>query len=392
MPRPMAGQSGDAMDAEDRYQRRVGSISLHGFKSIRALDTFTLRPLNILIGANGSGKSNFIGFFRLLAALARQDLKRTIAMSGGADRVLFLGRDTTHSIRAWMSFGDYMYATYLLPTDDDGLLVGSDAFLERRNDSWSEHQGTVTVAERESRLKPRYESAEARSFKDPYDQQLRVVYRSLRSWIVYHFHDTSDGAAVKRRCDLVDGEVLREEGDNLAAFLHALKHRSPAHYLRIVDTVRLVAPFFDSFHVDPLPDNPQQTQLRWLQRGSDRIFDAGQLSDGTLRFICLAAALLQPEPPATILLDEPELGLHPYALQLLGGMLASTSQQTQIIVSTQSAALLNDVEPEDVIVVERGEDEGSTFHRLRREDLAEWLEEYTLGELWQKNVFGGRPR
>ncbi len=389
---PMAGQSGDAMDAEDRYQRRVGSISLHGFKSIRALDTFALRPLNILIGANGSGKSNFIGFFRLLAALARQDLKRTIATSGGADRVLFLGRDTTGMISAWMSFGDYMYAVHLQPTQDDGLVVGGDAFLERRNDIWSEHQGTVTMAERESRLKPRYESAEARSFKDPYDKQLRVVYRSLRSWIVYHFHDTSDGAAVKRRCDLVDGEVLREEGDNLAAFLHALKHRSPAHYLRIVDTVRLVAPFFDSFHVDPLPDNPQQTQLRWLQRGSDRIFDAGQLSDGTLRFICLAAALLQPEPPATILLDEPELGLHPYALQLLGGMLASTSQQAQIIVSTQSAALLNDVEPEDVIVVERGDDEGSTFHRLRREDLAEWLEEYTLGELWQKNVFGGRPR
>lgn len=380
------------MATEDTFQRRVASITLQGFKSIRALESFELRPLNILIGANGAGKSNFIGFFRLLAALARQDLKRTIAASGGADRVLFLGRDTTEAIQATMSFGEYVYATRLLPTDDDGLIVDSDTFTEQREAEVGNIIGVVSVAERESRLKPHYEAAEARSFKNSYDARLRVVYRSLRSWIVYHFHDTSDGAAVKRRCDLVDGEVLREEGDNLAAFLYALKHRNPAHYLRIVETVRLVAPFFDSFRVEPLPDNPRQTQLRWLQRGSDRIFDAGQLSDGTLRFICLAAALLQPDPPATILLDEPELGLHPYALQLLGGMLASTSQQTQIIVSTQSAALLNDVEPEDVIVVERGADEGSTFRRLRREDLAVWLEEYSLGELWQKNVLGGRPQ
>lgn len=305
--------------------------------------------------------------------------------------MLFLGRDRTAAIRAEMVIGEHLYVTHLSPTADDGLLVDVDGFVHRPG-AGDDRSGTVTMVARESQLKPRYEAAAARRFRDPYDKHLRIVYRSLRSWIVYHFHDTGEGAPVKRRCELVDGEVLREEGDNLAAFLYALKHRNPAHYARVVDTVRLVAPFFDTFHIDPLPDNSNQTQLRWVQRGSDRIFHAGQLSDGTLRFICLSAALLQPDPPATILLDEPELGLHPFALQLLGGMLLSTSHRAQLIVSTQSAALLNQVEPEDVIVVERGEDDASTFHRLRREDLAVWLAEYTLGELWQQNVLGGRPR
>lgn len=375
---------------EERFQRPVLAVSIEGFKSIKALPNFELRKLNLLIGANGSGKSNFIGFFRLLSALAREDLKRTVARAGGAEQVLFLGRAQTDNIFAVVFFGGYMYVLSLEPTNDDGVAV-RDMLRADISNSSLEYQ-VLADGERESRLKASYEGAEARRFQGEHDEHLRTVYRSLRSWIVYHFHDTGEGAPVKRRCDLVDGEVLREEGENLAAFLYTLQHRSPGHYKRIIDTVRLVAPFFDRFHVEPLADNPQQTQLRWYQRGSDRIFHAGQLSDGTLRFICLAAALLQPDPPATILLDEPELGLHPYALQLLGGMLTSTSHHAQIIVSTQSASLLNDVEPEDVIVVERGEDEGSTFRRLRREDLAVWLEEYTLGELWQKNVLGGRPK
>jgi len=374
---------------EDSFRRPVETVEIRGYKSIRELDQFDLRRLNLLVGANGAGKSNFIGFFRLLAALAREELKRTIALAGGAERVLFLGRERVDAIRATVTFGDRGYQISLVPTQESGLLVELDGFLLAQELGPS---GTVTRYERESQLKRRFEAAEARSFHDPYDKHLNIVYRSLRSWVVYHFHDTSDGAPVKTRGDVVDGEVLREEGDNLAAFLYAMQHRSPAHYKKIVDTVRLVAPFFDRFHLEPLADNPNQTQLRWYQRGSDRIFHAGQLSDGTLRFICLATVLLQPDPPATILLDEPELGLHPYALQLLGGMLVSTSHRTQLIVSTQSAALLNDVEPEDVIVVERGEDEASTFRRLKRNDLAVWLAEYTLGELWQKNVLGGRPR
>jgi predicted ATPase len=154
--------------------------------------------------------------------------------------------------------------------------------------------------------------------------------------------------------------------------------------------VRLAAPFFDDFKLRPVPTNPDLIQLEWRQKDSDYPFRANQLSDGTLRFICLATALLQPERPATMLFDEPELGLHPYALTLLGALFKQAGRTAQVIISTQSALLLNEFEPEDVIVVERRQGE-STFRRLAPAALSEWLQEYSLGELWQKNVLGGRP-
>lgn len=152
--------------------------------------------------------------------------------------------------------------------------------------------------------------------------------------------------------------------------------------------VRLAAPFFDDFKLRPVPTNPELIQLEWLQKDSDYFFRASQLSDGTPRFICLATALLQPSLPSTVLFDEPELGLHPYALTLLASLF---QQAKQVIVSTQSAPLLSEFSPEDVIIVERAQGQ-STFRRLESSDLIEWLESYTLGELWQKNVLGGRPQ
>jgi predicted ATPase len=134
-------------------------------------------------------------------------------------------------------------------------------------------------------------------------------------------------------------------------------------------------------------------QLEWRQKDSDYPFLASHLSDGTLRFMCLATALLQPSPPATMLFDEPELGLHPYALTLLANLFKQAAKGTsqQVIVSTQSAQLVNEFEPEDIVVVERTQGE-SVFGRLESAKLSGWLEDYTLGELWQKNVFGGGPR
>ncbi|MFA7013683.1 MAG: AAA family ATPase, partial [Desulfobacterales bacterium] len=119
-------------------------------------------------------------------------------------------------------------------------------------------------------------------------------------------------------------------------------------------------------------------------------FQPWQLSDGTIRFICLAAALLQPSPPATVVIDEPELGLHPFALDVLAGLFRDASERTQLVVSTQSAGLLNHFEPDDVIVVDR-ELGASRFRRLDASSLAAWLEDFSLGELWQKNVFDGGP-
>ena len=135
--------------------------------------------------------------------------------------------------------------------------------------------------------------------------------------------------------------------------------------------------------------DPQETWLEWKQRGSDYPSSPYQMSDGSLRFICLATALLQPEPPSTILLDEPELGLHPHALALLAGLIQKASSRTQVIVSTQSARLIDYFTPEDIIVVEHENDE-STFRRLPLDELKQWRDDYSIGELWEMNLLEGR--
>jgi predicted ATPase len=164
------------------------------------------------------------------------------------------------------------------------------------------------------------------------------------------------------------------------------------YYRNIVETIRLVAPFFDDFVLRPSPLNPDKIRLEWREKGSDAYFNAHALSDGTLRFISLATLLLQPpdQLPTTILLDEPELGLHPYAINVLGGLLRSTALDTQIIVSTQSVTLVNQFDPEDLVIVER-ENGASIFRRPDETEIEGWLEGYSLGELWEKNVLGGRP-
>lgn len=373
----------------DSFQRAVSRITIRGYKSIRALENFELRQLNVLIGANGAGKSNFIGMFRLLSAAATGNFRLFVAHAGGAELLCFAGEEATSSISAVVDFDDLRYKFRLGKSTHDHFFFVTEGHSEAQ-------EGAVPVAlgsagDLEAKLRRRYEEAAAQRFHSEEMRRVRTIYSSMAGWMVYHFHDTGDHAPPKKRCALVDGVTLREDGANLAAFLFTLSRRHPLHYKRITDTVRLVAPFFDEFYVEPLADNSEQTQLRWRQKGSSQIFQASQLSDGTLRFIALATALGQPNPPATILLDEPELGLHPYALEVLGSMLASTSHHTQLIVSTQSAALLNHVEPEDVVVVERSEDGASTFRRLERAALASWLEDYSLAELWLKNVLGGRP-
>ncbi|HEY7494495.1 MAG TPA: AAA family ATPase, partial [Candidatus Tectomicrobia bacterium] len=216
------------------------------------------------------------------------------------------------------------------------------------------------------------------------------VYNSLSSWKVYHFHDTSDSAQVKKIGDVNDNLYLRPDGSNLAAFLYRLQHRASGHYETIRDTIRMVAPFFDDFILRPLPENEDKIRLEWREQGSDYPFLAHHLSDGTLRFMCLTTLLLQPRLPSTILIDEPELGLHPYAITVLASLMRSAAIKAQVIVSTQSVSLVNQFDPEDLLIVER-RDRATVIEPLDLQRLSTWLEEYALGELWEKNVLGGRP-
>lgn len=368
----------------------IKKLTIEGFKSIRKLEDFELRHLNVLIGANGAGKSNFVGFFRLLREIIEQRLQVAVAMEGGADACLFMGPKITQQVVAKLYFGNNGYELALAPTADNRFVFTTETTV------FSGHYGlmrdTLGAGHAEARLKKQKDEPGKTAQRGvPY-----YVFNAVSSWVVYHFHDTSATAGVRRQGPVNDNEFLRPNAENLAAFLHRIQSTHPINYDSIRNVVRLAAPFFDDFKLRPVPTNSELIQLEWLQKDSDYPFRASQLSDGTLRFICLAAALLQPSLPATLLFDEPELGLHPYALTLLAQLFQQAAMRygfptNQVIVSTQSPLLLNEFSPEDVIVVERIDGQ-STFRRLESARLSEWLADYALGELWQKNVLGGRPK
>ena len=366
--------------------RAIEYLTIKGFKSIKHLEHFPLHDLNVLIGANGSGKSNFISYFRMLGELVEQRLQSWVAKQGGADRVLSFGVKETKYLDSFVLAHNQGYKFSLEPSVKDQLVFAWERFYWSygglsTNSTWSD-LGSGHLESRLLTLTVREDINSKRIFED-----------IIGVWKVFHFHDTSDTAGVKRLGSLHDNEYLRQDAANLAAFLYRLKLEYPDIYQQIRKTVSLAIPFFDDFVLKPnkLPTEEEQIRLLWRQKDSDYALWPSQLSDGSIRFICLVTALLQPEAPSTIIIDEPELGLHPYAITLLGSLLRSASKRMQVIVSTQSVPLVNEFSLGDLIIVER-EQGASVFKRLNPEEFELWLEEYSTGELWEKNILGGRPQ
>lgn len=369
---------------------QIQKLTVNGYKSIKALENFELRSLNVLIGANGAGKSNFISLFKFLHAMYEQQLQLYVQKGGGIDAFMHFGRETTQKIEMAFWFPNQEishvrqgYRFSLVPSLDNRLLFESE-----------ESQifgGDHPIINPNRLLGEGHSEAQLKDAKDDYSKEVRPA---VSNWRVYHFHDTSDTAKVKRVHAINDNLRLKPDAANLAAYLRKLK-TTPHHesnYDRIVETIRRAAPFFGDFVFRD--EVSEFIELEWTERGRpDTPWKAHVLSDGTLRFICLTTLLLQPQAllPDTILIDEPELGLHPFAINLLAEMLKEAAESKQVIVSTQSVELLNNFQPEDVVVVQR-EGDASLFKRLNSEELADWLtEDYSLGELWKRNVLGGRP-
>jgi predicted ATPase len=363
---------------------KLHALHVRGFKSIRD-QRLEFDSLNVFIGGNGAGKSNLVGVFHLLNRVTNQQLQIYTGEAGGANALLHFGRKQTNILAVTTEFhtDDYgnvnIYDFRLKPTDEDRFIfdVETSKYWDKNrypnyllDELWSGHS-EARIAESKKRI-------------------AEYIRSHLSSYRIYHFHDTSSSARVKQTGDLADNRFLREDAANLAAFLYMLEKREPNHFQNIVDTVRQVAPFLKRFKLEPSALNPDKIRLEWEENGSDTYFSAAALSDGTLRFICLATLLLQPNPPSIILIDEPELGLHPAAIQVLAGLLGSAATRTQLIVATQSVTLINQLRPEHVWVVDRENGE-SVFRHLKDVDVSSWLEDYGLGELWEKNIFGGRP-
>jgi predicted ATPase len=360
-------------------------ITVKGFKSFASIEKLPLKALNVVIGPNGSGKSNFIGVFSFLNAMREGQLQDYVTKAGGAEKVLHFGSKTTSIIELHISFQNEVnqYRICLTPATGDQFSPAGETvyYWDKLKHPLKPFDQGIAPVGREAGI------------SDPRSERIaKYVRLHLQSWRLYHFHDTSAASPMKKTASLNDNHFLRPDGSNLASFLYFLKEKHNASYGLIRGAVQRVAPFFDDFQLRPLQLKPDTLLLEWRHKGTDAYFDASMISDGTLRFMALATLFLQPVEyrPSVILVDEPELGLHPYAITMLASLIKQASTQTQVIIGTQSPLLLDHFRPEDVLVANRVE-RSTQLTRLETEKLATWLEDYSLGQLWEKNEIGGRP-
>jgi predicted ATPase len=363
-------------------------IRVVGWKSIKN-QTVDLTPLTVVIGANGAGKSNLLSLFKLLNAMFANTpgFRNYVAQYGYADSLLHYGSRETPVAEIELVFGTETGETKYFArwaAAAGGTLIFTEERVEfERTGSPKPIIVDLGAGHPESNL--------IRSAEDG-DQTSVVALRLLRSCRLFHFHDTSENCRARQPCPVEANRFLYPDAGNLAAMLYLFRERHAAAYRRIAATVRQMIPDFDAFSVEPSKLNETQILLNWTHKGRPYEFGPHQLSDGSLRFIALTTLLLQPEEklPLLIALDEPELGLHPAALEVMAGMAKATSQHSQVLFATQSSVFLDHFEPENVVVV-NSKGGMSEFQRLDAAKLEAWRNQYTLGELWEKNIVGGGP-
>lgn len=377
------------------YREKLTRLSASGFRSIKDLD-LELGDLTVLIGANGSGKSNFVALFHLLSFTMSNDLQTYIGRKGGGSSILHYGPKRTPILQTTLKFESpkawSQYECTLAHAAPDRLIFTHERFSYQTAGSAKPFLPSNLASGHAETNLPSIASgtgADARV--------ARVFLARLKGLQVYHFHDTSEQAYIRTTQEIDRHHRLQSNGGNLASFLYMLRESFPSHYERILSTVRLAVPYLREFALEPDRLSSRHIQLRWRDRNPDYEFGPHQLSDGSLRAIALITALLQPEEllPDVILIDEPELGLHPSAIGIIASLLKALSTKRQVVVATQSPRLLEECAPEHIVVVEREEDHKgygqSIFKRLGADDLGDWLKDYDLGALYEMNVTGGGP-
>lgn len=358
----------------------INEINVSGYKSIKE-STIKLNNLNILIGENGAGKSNFLSIFNFINQIVDENLQRWVKLNGGADNILYYGRKVTDKVSIEIKFNNDKYFIELSPTRD--ILMIEKEFLSYTSPGGHLYDSSTTINKYESNLR-------REALLNPNDIPYKIL-ESMRNWKIYHFHDTSINSPIKTLNKINETELLRANGSNLTSYLYFLKNHHPKNYLLIEKCIQLVAPYFDKFKLEPDISNNKVIYLKWFSKGFEHQMSIDDFSDGTLRFICYAALLQQPQEliPQTVIIDKPELGLHPKALELLASMIKTLANEKQIIISTQSVELINHFDIEDLIIVDRIK-EDSKFRRLEYQEFEQWLDDYSVGDLWNKNLLGGR--
>ncbi|MBW4468027.1 MAG: AAA family ATPase [Pegethrix bostrychoides GSE-TBD4-15B] len=382
-------------------------------------ETINLEPLNVIIGPNASGKSNLLEMLGLLRALP-QDLSSPIREGGGIREWLWKGDQSptlpVAQLEALVSYPDgIMPLRYRIQITAAGQRLEivdeaienaertnpdeADVYFFYRYQTGNPVLNVRTVPEakageashrtprglRREDLKPDQSVLAQR--KDP-DQYPELTYlgsqfaeiRLYREWNLGRYTPPR----MPQKPDLPE-DFLSEDASNLGLVLNNLQSQ--------IGTRRIVS-YLKKFY-EPIEEiipriSGGSVQLFIREEGLSVPIPATRLSDGTLRYLCLLTILCHPTPPPLICLEEPELGLHPDVIPTIAELLIEASQRTQLVVTTHSDALISALSevPEAILVCERTQT-GSHLRRLEREPLKEWLDNYTLGDLWRMGELGG---
>lgn len=368
------------------HPMKLQEVMIKGYKSISFANPVTLKleDVNILLGANGAGKSNIISFFKMISYMMSRSFEKYVELAGTSNALLYYGSKKTPVIHAEMKFADDKsidtYQFTLSKASPDRLVITEESVFWHRKGEEKPYEVAIEPNFKESALVGNK------------DRVAQSIYKMLSFCKVYQFHDSSTEGPLRQACPVETANYLQSHGNNLPSFLLYLKGYFFDSYTRIVNYVRDVIPQFQDFYLQPIGNN---ISLRWIDNSaSDYVFNAHQLSDGSIRFIALATLLLQPQEtmPSVIIIDEPELGLHPYAIAQLTEMIKDASIHAQIIIASQSKDLADYFDIDNISIVEIDKKNSCTnVRKLVHKDYEAWLEHYSVSELWDKNIIGGRP-
>jgi predicted ATPase len=386
------------------------TIYVHGFRRLYDVD-LKLKPLNVVIGANGSGKTSLLDVFSLLASSASGRLKETMSDLSGIDanltNLLTAKGDKARFMAFHLTMGvqghnPIEYRIALSPVGV-GYEISDETLTQRRDDKPQPfkhihaHHGDVRYFEqnnttRKGLVRPNWDYNQTESalsqvpkmFREPEDFRKR-----LASSTHYHVLDVSRRAPVRLPQQMRDAQLPGHDGEDLVSCLYTIRETDPDRFETIEASLRAGFPDFERLNFPPVAAGT--LAMTWKDRTSKNPFYMHQLSEGTLRFLWLATLLQSPGLTAVTMIDEPEVSLHPELLSLLADLLREASQRTQLIVATHADRLIRFLKPSEVVTIDVNEDGAAEATRADEHDLEKWLEEYTLDEVWRMGRIGARP-
>jgi len=376
---------------------RFGQLSIEGFRRLRNV-RLSLRPLSVMIGANGTGKTSVLDVLSLLASSAQGNLSSAISELGGLANVLTYDKAQELGLGITMEVPGYDPLEYSLRLRPQGVGYAIRAEMLSQGSSHTVPLIHLTPdmkyyydPERKMRMAPTWEhnpletalAQVPKMFREPEDFR-----RRLASSTFYHVLNVDPRSPVRLPQAMALAELPGRNGEDLVSCLFYLRETDRNRFEAIEDSLRAAFPRFERLDFPPVAAGT--LGLAWRERGFSKALYTHQLSEGALRFLWLTTLLQSPGLTALTLLDEPEVSLHPELLSLLADQLREASQRTQLIVATHSDILIRFLEPSEVVVLDATEDGMTTLTRADDLDLGEWLKDYSLDELWRNGRIGAR--